>query len=85
MPPIAPTVQVPDERGSGGRSTSDGQTGTSTRSGGKPAADLRAAREAAASPVCGNMPYSPGCAKAIAYLQISATATGVALQPGCSF
>jgi hypothetical protein len=39
------------------------------------------------SQVYGNMLYSPGCAKATAYLQISAsaTATGVALQPGCSF
>jgi len=41
----------------------------------------------AGSPVFGNMLYSPGCAKAIAYLQVSATvtATGVAMQPGCSF
>jgi hypothetical protein len=41
----------------------------------------------AGSPVYGNMLYAPGCAKAIAYLQISAsvTASGVAMQPGCSF
>lgn len=39
------------------------------------------------SPVFGNMLYAPGCAKAIAYRQIapSTYASGVALQPGCSF